>query len=249
MILESQRLKVILDLLLHSEFNSNSLNLEISKFDEEHLIIAANYGDLYYISCMMNISNEPNYDNFNIGHLVISKDGVTKLNQMINLWPKSTIRIDEQNGLVLLEIVSHGQLLRERPVYIECLFQPAINDYIITPPTMEYNCIVNSKNLKQMLEFCMINNNSIVLEIRDKSLTISSIDSSLSTLVELEELIRPSKRIKLSAEANNLIISFLSKLVNKFNLVYLLFIEDETAFSIRIKFDDITIIQIYTIHE
>jgi len=114
---------------------------------------------------------------------------------------------------------------------------------------MRYNCIVNSRNLKQMLEFCISVSDGIFLEIRNESLSISSTNSSLATLVELEELVqKPSKRIKLSTEANSLIISFLNKLVNKFNLVYLLFIEHDTAFSIRINFDELTTIQIYTIH-
>lgn len=248
MIIESQKLKTILDLLLHLDLDFPGLNLEISKSNEEYLIIAANYSDLYYISCIINISNEFDQDNFDT-HLVIPKDGVKKLYHLITLWPKSVVKINNVNGLISLEIVNHGQLVRERPVYVECLFQPAINDYTIEPPTMKYNCIVNSKNLKQMLEFCSAVSDGIILEVRDKSLAISSSDSSLATIVELEELIeKPIRKIKLSTEANNLIISFLNRFVNKFNLVYLLFIEYDTAFSIRINFDDLTTIQIYTIH-
>jgi hypothetical protein len=90
------------------------------------------------------------------------------------------------------------------------------------------------------------------MEIKDKSLLISqnSENSSICTLIELDELvIKPSKRIKLLADANNLIISFLSKLITRFNLVYLMFIESDSAFSIKINFDEYTTIQIYTIHE
>jgi len=181
-------------------------------------------------------------------NIVVPKDGIKKLHQLTTLWPKSVVKISNVNGLISLEIVSHGHLMREREVQVDCFFKPAINDYVINPPTMSYNCIVNSKNLKQMLEFCMIND-GVVLEIKNKSLMISNTDFSLATMVELEELIeKPSERIKLSAEANNLIISFLNKLVNKFNLVYLLFIEHESAFSIRINFDEVTTIQIYTVH-
>ncbi len=249
MIIEAQKLKAILDLLLHLDLNFPGLNLEILS-NEEYITIAANYSDTYYISCIINITNEVNHDNFNIKHLVIPKDGVIKLYQMTSLWPKSVIKIDEINGLVSLEVAAHGPLLRERPVHIECLFQPATSDYVIESPTMKYNCVVNSKNLKQMLEFCTLINNGIFLEIREKSLSVSSTDSSLVTLVELEELVKkPSKKIKLSTEANSLIISFLNKFVNKFNLVYLLFIEHDLAFSIRINFDDFTTIQIYTIHD
>lgn len=53
MIIEAQKLKVILDLLLHLDLNFSgieSLNLEFSKHEENYAIIAANYGDLYYIS-------------------------------------------------------------------------------------------------------------------------------------------------------------------------------------------------------
>jgi hypothetical protein len=252
MILESLKFKNILDLLYHPDIDSDSLNLEISKSDEDHVTIAVNYSDLYYVSCNMNISNEVNHDNYDFnGNLVIPKNGLIKLYQLIGLWPKSTIKIQKINDLVSLDIINHGQLVRERPVYVECFFQQAINNYIIEPPTMRYNCVVNSKNLKQMLEFCnMIGSNGINLEIKEKSLSITSSDLSLATLVELEELvIKSSKKIKLSTEANKLIISFLNKLVNKFNLVYLLFIEEDTAFSIRINFDKYTTIQIYTIHD
>jgi hypothetical protein len=249
MIIESQKLKVILDLIL-VDTSFSGFNLEISRSkNEDHLIIAVNYSDLYYISCAINICNESEPDNFNVNHLVIPKDGVEKLYQMTVLWPKSTIKIIEINGLISLEVIGHGQLIRERPVYVECLFQPAISDYVVEPPPMRYNCIVNSKNLKQMLEFCNYINGGVYLEIRNKSLSISSTNSSLATLVDLEELVKPSKKIKLSAEANSLIISFLNRLVNKFNLVYLMFIEYETAFSIRIDFDDFTTIQVYTIHD
>jgi hypothetical protein len=250
MIIDAQRLKAILDLLLHFDLDFPGLNLELSKSNEEYVVIAANYNDLYYISCVINISNEPTQDNFDIEHLVIPKDGVQKLYQMITFWPKSAVKIANTNGLISLEIVSHGTLVRERPVYVECLFQPAINDYVIEPPAMKYNCVVNSKNLKQMLEFCTAVSDGIYLEIRGKSLSVSSTNSSLATLVELEELVEtPSKKIKLSTEANNLIISFLNKLVSKFNLVYLLFIERDTAFSIKINFDEFTSVQIYTIHD
>jgi hypothetical protein len=246
MIIESQRLKTILDLILHQDLNFPSLNLEISKTNEEYLTIAVNYSDAYYISCIINFI----VDCEEVKHIVIPKEGVLKLYQMTTLWPKAVIKIGQVNGLVSLEVVQHGQLVRERPVYVECLFQPAINDYIIAPPTMRYNCIVNSRNLKQMLEFCTSVSDGVFLEIRNKSLAISSTNSSLATLVELDELVEtPSKRIKLSTEANNLIISFLNKLVNKFNLVYLLFIEHDTAFSIRINFDELTTVQIYTIHD
>jgi len=250
----AQKLKNILDLLLHQSqhHQSDHLNLEILK-TEEYLTIAANYSDAYYISCIINISNEVS-DQLEQKQLIIPKEAVFKLYQMTILWPKSVIKIDKINDLISLEIIEHGQLVRERPVFVECLFQPDVNDYIIEPPTMRYNCIVNSKNLKQMLEFCASIDgkgcDGIFLEIKNRSLSISSCDSSLATLVELEELVeKPSKRIKLSTEANNLIISFLNKLVNKFNLVYLLFIEHDTAFSIRIKFDELTTIQIYTIHD
>jgi len=253
MLIASQRLKIILELLLQDlnfPLNFPNLNLEISKLNEEYLTIAVNYSDLYYISYIMNISNEVQQDQYNYKQIVIPKDGVIKLFQLVTLWPKSVIKIDKINDLVSLDITDHGQLVRERPVYVECIFQSAINDYVIEPPTMRYNCIVNSRNLKQMLEFCTTVNNGIFLEIRDKSLSISSSDLSLATLVELEELVeKPSKKIKLSTEANNLIISFLSKLINKFNLVYLLFIEHDMAFSIRINFDDLTTIQLYTVHD
>ncbi len=255
MIINAQRLKIILDLLLHTDLDFPDLNLEISKSNEEHITIAVNYSDMYYISCTINITNEPDYDNFNTNHLVIPREGVLILYQMTILWPKSVINIAQNNGIISLELIQHGQLVRERPVYVECLFQPATNNYLIEPPSMRYNCVVNSRNLKQMLEFCNHLNNAslndgIFLEIRNKSLSITSTNSSLATLVELEELVEtPSKRIKLSTEANNLIISFLNKLINKFHLVYLLFIEHDTAFSIMINFDEFTTIQIYTIHD
>jgi len=252
MIIYAQKLKIILDLLLHQDLDFPGLNLEISKSNEEYLTIAINYSDSYYISYIINISNEDNSEvNFeDIKHLVVPKDGVLKLYQMTILWPKSVIKIEQVNGLVTLEVVQHGQLVRENPVYVECIFQPAVNEYIIEPPTMRYNCIVNSRNLKQMLEFCSSVKDGIFLEIKNNSLAISNTNSSLATLVELEELVKkPSKKIKLSAEANNLIISFLNKLVNRFNLVYLLFIEHDSAFSIRINFDELTTIQIYTLHD
>lgn len=251
MILDAQKLKTILDLLLHlqPELNFPDLNLEVFKSDEEHIILAANYSDMYYISCTINISNEVNLDNYNVKHLVIPKDGVIKLYQLVNLWPKSTVKIDNVNNLISIEVIMYGQLVRENPVYVECLFKPAINNYIIEPPTMKYNCIINSRNLKQMIEFCNAVSDGIFLEIKGTSLAISSTNSSIATLVDLYEIIKkPSKKIKLTTEANNLIISFLNKLVNKFNLVYLLFIEHETAFSIKINLDDLTTIQIYTIH-
>lgn len=252
MIIESLKLKTILDILLQIDYGLNfpGLNLEISRPNEEILIIAANYSDLYYISCTIQGQEQGQEIDNNCKHLVIPKDGVEKLYQLITLWPKSVVKLSDVNGLIAMEVVGHGQLVRERPVYVECLFQPAINDYIIEPPSMNYNCIINSKNLKQMLEFCNAVSDGIFLEIRGKSLSVSSSNASLATIVELEELIEPpSKKIKLSTEAIKLIISFLNKLINKFNLVYLLFIEHDTAFSIRIKFDELTTIQIYTIHD
>jgi len=248
MILDSQRLKSIFDLLVHQDFRTDSLNLEISRLSEDHVVLAVNYGDLYYISCTINTSNE--VDDEDIGHIVVPKDGLVKLNQLVNTWPKSSVKIVKTDGLISFEVVTHGQLLREKPVHVECLFQPAVNDYVVEPPTMKYNCVVNSKNLKQMLEFCSSVSDGVFIEVRDGSLAVSSTNSSLATLVELDELVRrPSKRIKLSTEANGLVIAFLSRLVSKFNLVYLLFIEHETAFSIRIEFDELTTIQIYAIHD
>ncbi len=250
MIIDALRLKTILDFILHIGIKEigDSLNLEISRLDE-FLIIAANYGDCYYISYTINISNELNNDNYDFNNLIIPKNGVIKLFQMINIWPKCTVKIETINNLISLEIVEHGKLVRENPVYVECFFEQDVNNYAISPPPMEYNCSINSKNLKQMLEFCNTVNDGIFLEIKEKSLSISSSNSSIATLVDLEELIRkPSKKIKLSYESNYFIISFLNKIVNKYNLVYLLFIEDETAFSIKVGIDDLTTIQIYTEH-
>lgn len=255
MIIESLKLKSYLDLILHLDLDLDScfpsLNLEISNSisenDINYLTIAANYSDDYYIS--INILNESNEYELN-DCLIIPKEGVIKLYQLTTLWPKSSVKITNVNNLILLEVVSHGNLVRERPVYIECLFNPAINEYIIEPPSMNYNCIANTKNLKQMIEFCSGIKEGIIIEIRNKNLSISSSDLSIATLVELEEIVEnPCNKIKLSAEAIKLIISFLNKLINKFNLVYLLFIEKDKAFSIKIKFDDNTIIQIFTIHD
>lgn len=252
MIFDAHRLKLILDILVHSELDLISLKIELSKSDN-NLILATNYGDFYYISCIINMSNEIDYiinDEYDNYDIVIPKEGIVKLYQMINFWPKSKIKIDQKNKLIYVDIVDHGQLVRERPVYVECLFEPSVDDYVMNVPKMKYNCVVNSKNLKQMLEFCSYANDGISIEIKDKSLSIMSYNSSLATLVELEEIVeKPNKKIKLSAEAIRLIVSFLNKLVNKFNLVYLLFIESESAFSIKINFDEITTIQIYAIHD
>ena len=264
MIFEASKLRQILD-LIHHEWEY-LVNLEIST-TEEYLTIAVNYGDLYYISYVINISNEVNNEpNF---YIVLSNEALDKLSQISTFWPKSSVSILSKGDHISIDIVGHGQLLREKPVYVECVFQPAINDYIINAPSMKYNCSVNSKNLKQMLEFCNCSE-GITISVNDKvsagdaaggardretatgggNLSITNTNSSLATQVQLEELVtKPSDKIKLSAEANKLVISFLSKLVSRFNLVYLLFIEPESAFSIHVKLDDLTYAQIYTIHD
>lgn len=249
MIIESIRLKYIFDLILHLDFDFPKFNLEISKKNEDFLIIAANYSDRYYISFTINISNEINRDNYNVDYMVISKKSVLKIYQLITLWPKSIIKIDNYEDVITCEVISHGSLVRENPVHVECTFELSINDYIIESPNMNYNCIVNSKNLKQMLEFCNSVDSDICLEIKNNSLSISTSDTYIATLVELDKLIKkPSNKIILPTEANNLIISFLNKIVNKYNLLYLLFIEHDHAFSIKINIDDLNTLQIYTIH-
>lgn len=256
MIIQVNKLKNIFEVILNTDLNFPQLNLEIFS-DEYYLTIAANYNDNYYISCIIDLNNTNSVFTLNdlnnlrdIKSLIIPRDGVIKLLQITTLWPKSTIQIMEINNLISFQIVNFGLLTRENPVQIDCLFNPSVNDYIIYPPTMNYNCIVNSRNLKQMLEFCSVSKKGVNLQINNKNLVVSSIDESISTVVQLDEVVdNPYIKIKLCAEANNLIINFLNKLLYKFNLVYLLFIEKDSAFSIRVIFDDSTTIQIYTVHE
>jgi hypothetical protein len=242
MIIEASKLRGILDFIFHEY--KHSVNLEISSSDDEnYLIFAVNYGDLYYISYKIAMTNEIEENVY----IVLSKYALTKLDKLTNLWPKCTIKILYTKECISVEVVNSGQLLRERQVAVECVFEKSSNDYIISANNMNHNCIVNSRNLKQMLEFCYDSNEGIILELRNKNLLVSN--SNCSTLVELDEIISiPPKPIKLSAEANQLIISFLNKLV-KYNTVYLLFIEPENAFSIKVKTTDSEYLQLYTIHD
>ena len=56
-----------------------------------------------------------------------------------------------------------------------------------------------------------------------------------------------TKTIKLEENTNKVIVSLLSKLLNKTNLVYLLFLEPRNAFSIRVELESSTL-QLFTIH-
>ena len=178
--------------------------------------------------------------------IIIPRDGLIKLVKLVNLWPKSSVSIYRDNG-ICVEIVDMQQTVRERPVHVDCVFQVGVNDYIIEPPPMEYNCIVNSRNLKQMIDFCT-SVDGVYLEIIGGALHVSSADLSVTTSVQLETIVKiPRGKIKLSTEANSLIIAFLEKII-RFNTVYLLFIERDTAFSIRVNFDEGVVFQIYVVH-
>jgi hypothetical protein len=250
MIFESIKLKSILELIFHPL--DGEINLEISKVESDmnmNINISLNYGNKYYIRCSYEVSDVSDVNDNSI--IVVPKEGILKLYNLVNLWPKSKVNIEQKNGMITFDIVDHGKLIRENPVTVECLFKESINDYVINPPKMRYNCSINSKNLKQMLEFCN-NSKGVILEVKDKSLIIINVGNelSLSTLVDLEELIEPpSKKMILSVEAINLIISFLNKIIVGTNFVYLLFLENENAFSIKINIDEFTTIQIYTIHD
>jgi len=245
MIFEACKLKIILEYIYH-DIIDGPINLEISVKDVGHTLIAVNYGDKYYISYAIN-DMIIDFENF---YVVLPPDALLKLHQMINLWPKSSIEILQKIDHVSMEIIKYGQLLRERPVVVECVFPLAVNDYAIYPPTMNYDCIINTRNLKQMLEFCIQSKSGINIEIRDKSIAISSSNLAIATMVELEELIqKPYESIKLSTEATQLIISFLNRMIVRHNLMYLLFITPENAISIHVKIDEINYVQIYVVHD
>jgi hypothetical protein len=246
MIIESIKLKQIFDFSFFPEIDTECVNLEISRVDHND-IIAINYSDSYYVS--YSTEDEENSMGLYENSIILSNIGLKKLWQLVNIWPKSMIKIENNDNGVSLEIVNHGQLLRERPVQVECFFGNPSNNYIIEPPQMDYSCIICSKNLRQMMEFCQIINDGIFLEVKGKSLSITSSDMTLASLVELEELKEhPSKKIKLSEDSVKLIILFLNKIVGKYNTVYLLFLDYEKAFSIKTKIDN-SVIQIYTVHD
>jgi len=243
----SHKLRILFDLILH-DTRIKDINLEIST-DVEYLTIAVNYGDSYYISYVSNISNSMESYFEDGTSIVLNYESLNKLNQMVNLWPLACIEILQKQNCLSMEIVNYGKLQIERPVLVECKFKLSTSDYQINAPTMWYNCIVNAQNLKQMLEFCA-EYQGVTICINDKLLHITNISQTIGTRVELEEIREiPTKEIKLSAEANNLIVSFLTRLITKYNLVYLLFIEPENAFSIKVKLDDLTYVQLYAIHD
>jgi hypothetical protein len=241
MIIESLILKNIIELVIH-KINKYSPILEItSTYDK--ITFAGNYGDNYYIDYVQPNSSLENNEYI----ILLNYETCQKLHQIATFWPKSTLKIEDNQ----VEIINHGALIRERPVIIDCIFEKVDREYVITPPDMNYNCVINAKNLKQMLEFCYDNKPPIILETKNQdNLVITNGTKSIATMVQLEELKVPSsKPILLLEDATQLIISFLNKLNHKHNLVYFMFMEHQNAFSIQVNLDDNIKIQIYTIHD
>ncbi len=240
MILEASFLKKVLDLLNHT----SEPFLEIVSTYEQ-LSIGANYNDNFYIE-YIHIDSE-NDEEF---HIIMNPETLQKIHQLVTLWPKSILQIMGEGEHQVVEIINSGKLTREKPVQVDCIFEEGVKDYSLDAPEMKPNISVNSRNLKQMLEFCQVQTNDVLLSIDSKSLLINNETKTLGTRVECEEFFsNPNYTMKLSAEANRLIISFLTGLGIKTSMIYLMFLERDYAFSVKVKLSDKDEVQIYTIHE
>lgn len=245
MIFDSSSLKFIFDLIIVTQFPK----VEI-RTDDENIYISANYNDDYYITYYTSLNSKLST---NIRHetpsgiIVLSQYAVKKVYQLVTLWPRSTIEILENTDGIYINTIFNGQLIREKPVIIESIFEK-VDYYLIPPYEEDYNCSINSKNLKQMLEFCN-ENGTIINIVNDGSLKISDNNCMLVTIVNLEEVKIPCQAImKLNVQTTQMILMFLDKILARSNLVYFLYLEYRNAFSIKAKIDDISGIRIYTIH-
>lgn len=250
MIFDSQTLKCIFDVIIQPEYNNiyNNIELEIV-ITGDNINIAANYGEMYYIKCCLaTVEDSVHYKN-----ITVSSDGVIKLLQIVNTWPDCKVKIDTNNdGNVSFEII-HNRMCLVKPVYVECVYRESKNDYILQPPQTEHDCIVGSKNLKHMLEFCEAMQGGVTLEIKDKNLLIECTNSEhkITTSIELDDLNEfgniPTSKITLNAETCKLVVIFLRNFTTN-KLVYLLFLDQEYAFSIKTYISSTIYYQIYTVH-
>ena len=248
MIIESSHLKKVLDLLNHSCECSRTLEVYS---DSENLNIGVNYGDRYYIKYTREDEED---DKFKLN---MPEEMLDKLHQMVTIWPKSCLQIGKEGEHHIVEITHHGKLLRENPVYVDCIFEE-VSDGCLTAPEMKSNISVNAKNLKQMLEFCspLVKDEMSELPVvlismaETPELIVNNTFKTIGTRVQVDEFFHHSSHvIKLSAEALELIIEFLTKLGIKTPSVYFMFLEKDYAFSIQVQINNKERIQIYTIHE
>ncbi len=246
MIFDSSSLKYVFDLIIVTQFPK----VEI-RTDDENIYVSSNYNDDYYITYFTSLNSKLST---NIRHetpsgiIVLSAYAVKKIYQLITLWPRSSIEIVEHTDGIYVNTIFNGQLIREKPVSVETIFEKV--DYYLIPPVEEdYNCSINSKNLKQMLDFCN-ENGTIINIVNEGSLKISDTHAMVVTSVDLEEVKIPCQvQMKLNVQTTQMILMFLDKILARSNFVYFLYLEYRNAFSIKAKIDDISGIRIYTIHD
>lgn len=246
MIISSSFLKNILGQVILND--SPFLEFVIS---DDILTIGANYDDKYYISYEIEILNNDgiNIDNIENVFIIFSPKSCQKICQLVKFWPKSKIQINQEGEHQTIEVVENGYLLRENPVQVDCVFNIGDKDYILEKPTMESNCSVNSKNIRQMLEFCQVQQDGVIVKLVNDKIIVSNEYQTIATSVDVDNVFKETDyEMKLSGESNKMIISFLSKLDIKHNITNLIFLEKEYAFSILIT-NKKQKIQLFTIHE
>lgn len=237
MIIKSSFLKKVLDLL------NCSINCDLEIYvRDDQLHIGTNYDDKFYIK----YNTEWEYEQCEI---IMNYEALQKLHQLVTLWPKSTLQITCEGEHQIIEVIEYGDIIRENVVQVDCVFEEKKN-YVLSPPEVEPNITVNSKNLRQMLEFCQVQKNDILLNIDKDSLVIKNETKTIGTKVKCDEVFSDSKyTMKLSESAYQLIISFLKKVGIKSPNVYMMFLKREYAFSIKLNLSDNETVQIYTIHD
>lgn len=247
MIFSSQTLKCIFDVIIQPEYNNIELEIVVT---DENTTIAANYSELYYIKCCLSVD-----DPMPCKTVTVSSDGTVKLMQLVNTWPDCKIRIDTDSvGYVSFEII-HNSMCLTKPIHVECVYRESKNDYILQPPQMGHNCSISSKNLKHMLEFCEAMHGGVTMEIKSKGLLVSNINSEhkITTFIELEGGVDggvdgADGKIVIDAEACKLVMLFLRNFASTNKFAYLLFINQENAFSVKIYISPTIYYQIYTVH-
>jgi hypothetical protein len=253
MILESNLIKKVFDLI---KYNTLVSILEIIT-NQNFIKFGANYNDKYYIEYKINTTDRLELrsvgqnDRLEVDeHVILSTDTFNKLEQLVNLWPRSRIQLISEGDHHTIEIIDYGNLLREKPVSVDCVFEKGDVDYLLNAPEMKPNCEVCAKNLKQMLEFCSVQKSDVLLSLSSGSLIVNNSTKTLGTKVEVDEMYMIARKpMKLSAEANGLLVEFLGRLLIKASSVFMLFMEREYAFSVYTTLSPNETIQIFTIHD
>ena len=232
MIFKSIYIKNIFDIIIPNKLQPKII--EIIN-DDENMIIASNFDDLYYIRYTEKIGEEESDNYSGLGEIIIDNDIYNKINKLVNIWPKSKFSIIKEEKSIIIEIIENGSL-RETPVNIDCVFDILLDEIysLCVPEGMKANCLVDSVSIKNMLEFCN-DKNYVIIRVLNNGLIINNYNKTIGSKVDIDELyITPKKSIVLKDESINLLCMFLECLCSKYKgLLYLFFLEEEYAFSVK----------------